>query len=66
MIAISENYRGKGIGSLLLKEYERKIKKIGINWIVLYWFQKNSRVLDFYRKHGFSEGVTCVEFVKEI
>ncbi len=66
MIAISENIRGKGIGSLLLEEYEKKVKKIGITWIVLYGYQKNPKVLDFYRKHGFSEGVKSVEFVKDI
>jgi ribosomal protein S18 acetylase RimI-like enzyme len=66
MIAVDEKIRGKGIGSRLLKAFEKKVKKIGIQWIVLYGYQKNPKVLKFYRKHKFCEGVKNVEFVKDI
>lgn len=66
MLVVSKKNRGKGIGSLLLKEFEKRLKKLEVQWIVLYGYRKNPKVLNFYRKHKFSEGVGSIEFVKNI
>ncbi len=49
-MAVDDCYRGKGIGSLILKELENRALKKGAKYIVL-----NSResAIDFYKKHGY-------------
>jgi N-acetylglutamate synthase-like GNAT family acetyltransferase len=49
-MAVEENYRGKGIGSLILKELEKKAKLLGAKYIIL-----NSRInaIKFYEKNSY-------------
>jgi len=50
MLTVDSRIRGKGIGTSLLQYFEQKMKKIGREWIMLYGYAKNKKVLDFYRK----------------
>ncbi|MEK6878334.1 MAG: GNAT family N-acetyltransferase [Nanoarchaeota archaeon] len=57
-------YQGKGFGSLVLKELERRVKEQGAECIIL-----NSResAIPFYEKHGFKiigEAPTMFQVVK--
>ena len=49
-MAVEESYRGKGIGSLIISELEKRIKETEAAKIVI-----NSRdnAVEFYEKHGY-------------
>ncbi|MDQ6598041.1 N-acetyltransferase family protein [Bacillus salipaludis] len=54
-IYIKREYRGKGIGSLLLKKIEQTAIKNNFNKIVLFTFPFNQLGQGLYRKNGFRE-----------
>lgn len=64
-IAVAKNRRGQGIGSMLLIELQKRIVRLGLNWIILYGFADSEAALAFYQSNGFRKGIRCVEFVKE-
>lgn len=64
VIAVSQKHKGSGTGSSLIKSFERNCKKLGIQWIILYAPQKKNKTCEFYQKHQFHKGITCIEFVK--
>lgn len=49
-ISVQKIYRKKGVGTLLLKEYQNKLKKKGIEWSFL---NATDNSLDFYNKNQF-------------
>ena len=51
-LAVIKKYRGKNIGSAMLKEAEAYVKKKGGKDIVLH---SQCRAADFYKKSGFAE-----------
>lgn len=54
-IYIKREYRGKGVGSLLLKKIEQTAIKNNFNKIVLFTFPFNKLGQGLYRKNGFRE-----------
>jgi ribosomal protein S18 acetylase RimI-like enzyme len=52
-LAVSKESRGKGIGRMLVSEYERHIKKEKIHYIFLFAMVTNESTLKFYEKNGF-------------
>lgn len=54
-IYIKRNYRGQGIGSILLKDIEQKAVKNDFNKIVLFTFPINKLGQGLYRKNGYRE-----------
>lgn len=54
-IVVDERYRGKGIGTMLLKEVERWTKKKEMRSIALVVHIANKNALSLYRKSGFKE-----------
>ena len=52
-IFVEKNYRGKKIGSKLIKKYEEYLKKSKIKYIRLGVSIRNKKALDFYHKLGF-------------
>ncbi|MBT2733478.1 arsinothricin resistance N-acetyltransferase ArsN1 family A [Bacillus sp. ISL-7] len=54
-IYIRRDYRGKGVGSLLLKEIEYTATKNQFNKIVLFTFPCNKLGQGLYRKNGYRE-----------
>lgn len=47
-MAIEEKYRRKGIGSLILKELEKRAKETGAEYIIL---NAREKAVNFYKKH---------------
>jgi L-amino acid N-acyltransferase YncA len=54
-IYIRRDYRGKGVGTLLLKEIEYTAIKNQFNKIVLFTFPFNNFAQGLYRKNGYKE-----------
>jgi len=50
-MAILAEFKGQGLGSLLLKEGELKVKKQ--NSEPFLWFNARVTAIDFYKKHGY-------------
>lgn len=50
-MAILSKYKGQGLGSLLLKEGESKIKQEDHDPFL--WFNARVNAIDFYKKHGY-------------
>ena len=49
-MAVEENYRGKGIGSSIISELERRVKETEATKIVI---SSRDKAVDFYKKHGY-------------
>ena len=64
--AVSPAHQGKGVGSLLIKAFEKESKKRGVRWIVLYAPKFNKKTLNFYEKKGYKKGHEVVEFAKSL
>lgn len=50
-MAVEESQRGKGVGSIILKELEKRLREKGAKYVML-----NSRqsAVEFYKKHGYA------------
>ena len=48
-------YRGRGIGSSLLREALRRIRDRGVECVELTVWVRNKRALDLYKRFGFTE-----------
>lgn len=58
-IAVIKEYRGKGIGSMIVAEGEKRIREMGAQYVVL---SAQLRAEEFYKKLGYvSEGDTYYE-----
>ena len=64
-LVVKKEYQGKGFGRRLVAELEKRCKKTGINWAVLYAPALSDRALEFYKKLGYIKGHKLFEFVKE-
>jgi predicted GNAT family N-acyltransferase len=49
-MAVDDRYKGYGIGSAILRQFESLLKKRGVKQIIL---QARNEVLPFYLKHGY-------------
>jgi ribosomal protein S18 acetylase RimI-like enzyme len=67
IIAVSKEHRGHNIGTFLLNEYERRMKKINIEWVVLYGSKVDDSTINFYKKNKYrsQDKLSYVEFIKE-
>lgn len=54
-LAVHPDFQKKGIGSLLLKQTEEALKKIGATRVCLWVNKLNLKVLTFYEKYGYTE-----------
>lgn len=52
-IYVLKEYRGKKIGSLLIRRAVKLCREVGIPFIILTCDKVNTKALNFYRKHGF-------------
>jgi len=52
-IAVHYDYRGRGAGSLLLEEAEKRLKNRGADRVTLSVKKENTRALDFYLRRGY-------------
>lgn len=54
MLAVSDSYRRRGVGSSLLRCFIDEMKKKGLRVIHLETRVTNKNAIEFYKKHGFS------------
>ena len=49
-MAVEENYRGRGIGSLIISELEKRVRETEATKIVI---NSHDKAVEFYKKHGY-------------
>ena len=54
-LILDENYRGRGIGKLLLNAVEEQAREMGFEWVSLYCSSYNENALGFYEKSGYAD-----------
>lgn len=64
MLAVKEDFQGKGIGKELMKKFEYECKKNKIKVIVCYGFEKSSSALSLLNNMDYEIGRKYYEFVK--
>ena len=52
-LVVNKNYRGKGIGKILLQKMSAYLKSIGCEKIMIEVFGYNEKAIKFYQKNGF-------------
>ena len=52
---IASNLRGRGYGTILLRELERRAFQSGVRTLCLDTARRRPLTLEFYRKHGYQE-----------
>ncbi|NVK51009.1 MAG: GNAT family N-acetyltransferase [Cyclobacteriaceae bacterium] len=52
-IYVRKDFQGRKTGSLLLKKAIQFGKDLGVQWLWLGVWEKNTKAMDFYRKNGF-------------
>lgn len=60
-IAVTERYRGRGLGKRLLAECERYALDAGARWLRISALAGNTRALQLYRHHGFADHLVELE-----
>ncbi len=61
-----EEYRGKGIGTYVIKEIENELKAKGIETIRLHVFQANQIACKLYDKLGFVPESYSIDMKKDL
>jgi len=64
--AVDKNYRARGIGTKLLREFEKNCKRDGERWIILYTYFLSKKSLEFYKKRKYHLGNKFIEIEKGI
>jgi ribosomal protein S18 acetylase RimI-like enzyme len=54
-VAVTEQFRGQGLGSRLLKEAEGRTRALGLKRVSLICFEKNEGAMRLYRRLGYAE-----------
>lgn len=52
-MAVLPKYQNRGFGGLLIEHATVELKKLGCQKVNLQVREKNNKVIDFYKKHGF-------------
>lgn len=60
-LAVSTDWRGRGVGAALMAECERRTRAAGIKYLRLDVLAGNSRAHDFYRRLGFGDHLISME-----
>ena len=70
---ITRELQGRGYGTALLRELERRARRSGVRTLCLETARRRPLTLEFYRKHGYTEtgqsrygAVETVQFRKEL
>lgn len=64
-LAIQKEYRGQGIGSMLLSEIEKRLQAKGCLKCLLHVFEDNDEAIHFYKKQGWRHASEDIVFSKE-
>ncbi len=60
-LIVNQSYRGKGIGSELLKAAIEKCRQMGCCELEVSMESSNQKAIEFYQKHGFTEEAILLE-----
>jgi ribosomal protein S18 acetylase RimI-like enzyme len=63
-IAVDPSFQGRGVGTLLLKEFEEQTRYLGKDWFLLV-SDFNTGAQQFYEKHGYQRVGALPDFAKE-
>jgi len=69
LIAVNQNYKGKGIGKQLINYLENEIRKKGLNLYGLSVRKDNKEAIGFYNQNGYKvefENSKSIYYIKEI
>lgn len=64
-LAVHQNFRGQGIGALLLTEVEKRLQAKGCLKCLMHVLDDNTEAIEFYKKQGWRHAKEDVVFVKE-
>jgi ribosomal protein S18 acetylase RimI-like enzyme len=64
-LAVQKNFRGQGIGAMLLTEVEKRLQARGCLKCLLHVFADNTEAVQFYRNLGWREQKEDIVFGKE-
>lgn len=65
-LAIHPRFQKKGIGSSLLKEAEKALKRTGTRTIGMFVDVPNDKVVGFYKKHGYERASDVIYMRKKL
>ncbi len=65
-LAVRKEYRNKGIGSLLMKEAEEKLRKRGYKEANIFVLENNNDVINYYKRRGYQEFGKCISMFKKL
>jgi ribosomal protein S18 acetylase RimI-like enzyme len=63
-IVVSPDFQGRGVGTLLLKEFEERTRPLGKDWFLLV-SDFNTGAQQFYEKQGYQRVGALPDFAKE-
>ncbi|NCC64172.1 MAG: N-acetyltransferase [Spirochaetia bacterium] len=63
-IAVSPDFQGRGVGTLLLNEFEQQTRSMGKDWFLLV-SDFNTSAQQFYEKQGYQRVGILPDFAKE-
>ncbi|MCH9030256.1 MAG: GNAT family N-acetyltransferase, partial [Bacteroidetes bacterium] len=69
LIAVNQDYKGKGIGKQLINHLENEIRKKGLNLYGLSVRKDNKEAIGFYNQNGYKvefENSKSIYYIKEI
>lgn len=64
-LAVGQNFRGRGIGALLLTEVENRLQAKGCLKCLLHVLDDNTEAIEFYKHRGWRHATEDVVFSKE-
>jgi|GEM_PF-2552670 len=65
-VSVSEQFRGLGIGSMLIKGFEEAIKKQDANMLWLITDPSSDKNAQFYQKNGYQKGHNFTLYIKDL
>ena len=64
-LAVQKEFRGLGVGALLLDEVEKRLQSKGCLKCILHVLEDNIGAMDFYKRQGWRHAIEDAVFVKE-
>ena len=64
-LAVQKEFRGLGVGALLLDEVEKRLQSKGCLKCILHVLEDNVGAMDFYKRQGWRHATEDAVFVKE-
>lgn len=64
-LAVHQNFRGQGVGAMLLDEVEKRLQAKGCLKCLMHVLDDNTEAIQFYKNKGWRHATEDVVFVKE-